>query len=483
MRLLDLGRGEAAPTFSYSISEDANPLDISLAQGGVPSATVSIEDFGQLKKLSPVQVLHDNDLGSFAGEIRSATRANENIEITMDGAAYILNVDKNALPQRTTLQTALNYYVNTLMGQNAYTIMWHPAVSTATRNQPVSFPGWTGNVWQHMKEMFAVMGLNVTIYSAAETPVIYITPLRYYEIVEEDRTVDSLTITNEMAAEKIEVAYYVMQQGTHIEVWPGNDEDAMTVSVNANEAQTYRIELQGSVSSVHQPTVVDWVPNEPADGTTGRYAVAGSDGLPISAKQWRGQGGSLTVKMVDSTTLEVTVVGMDNKDLSPFNIVMSAGGSSTYNALRITGNGMRWERKTIEYYTGAKPTTATAEVGATIDSVYISSTSETTALQRAANAAIHALGTFNGITNTISGEIKSSPGYGLLVGSRLYADNSYYRLDTATTTPEGTDFSASGDTIVSDFDAVWQGKTIAQYDAHWAGRTMREQLLETLDAI
>lgn len=479
MRLLDYATGEAIETLSYSVAEDANPLDISTIFGGVPSASVSIEDFGQAKSLGAVQVLLDDDLGAFSGEVRNISRTDGQVSITLDGAAYILNVERNAMPQRTSLANAMHYYVNTLMGQNNYLVQFHQGIDSGRQ---VNFPGWTGNVWAHIKEMLAIENLNITVLNIVSQPVIYITPLRLYELVEEDRTVDSLEINSENSSHKITIAYYVLETGNNIEVWPGNDEDAMTVSVNANEAQTYRIELQGSVSSVNQPEVTNWVPNEPADGTTGRYAISGSDGLPVTANQWIGQGGSLTVGLVNSTTIEVTIVGPDNKELSPYNVTMSAGSGSDYNALRITGNGMRWVRKEITFYTGAANATATDDPGMTIDSMYISDITEQGALTKAATAALGALGNYSGIRQTVSGSIVNTPGFGLLAGSRVYDDKVFYRIDIANTSSEGTDYTASNDTIVNDFDSVWQGKTIAEYDAHWEGRTMRDQFLETLDA-
>lgn len=460
---------------NFMVSEDAVPLDIIEGTGGVPQMSATVEASATEAKSyeGSVSVL-DERLGLATGKVISVSEINGHTTITGEGAATVFNIEVSAMPQRGTFHAAIEYYLS-LAGADTYSLVIHPDVP----NFNVNYPGFVGNLWEEIKKVLSIERFGITLIPNETTLGVYITPMRWLTVVEEDLITDNYLTQRNQESKTIEIAYYVMEPGNRIEVFPGSEgADAMELTANANEASTYRIELQGSVSQINTPQVVDWVDDEPSDGTLGMFAVTGSDGKPVTAKQWIGQGGALSVQLIDSSTIEVTVVGPDNKHLSPYSLTMSSGNS--YGALRITGNGMRWVRKTILYHTGSEILTHSEEPGTVFDSPAVSDISEAAALTKAAQVANTVLAKYAGVQHFVSGSFITSPLFGAVAGSRFYHNDAYFRILTADTTPAETTFTAVGDTIVRDFDNKFGNMTVADFDAIWADKSMRQQVLEPL---
>jgi len=82
----------------------------------------------------------------------------------------------------------------------------------------------------------------------------------------------------------------------NIEFTPAGTSDAQILTVNAQETVQYDVRLNGWARSVNQPVPMDLIgPEERTDA--GAYCVSGSDGLPVSAKQWTETGGSVTIPL------------------------------------------------------------------------------------------------------------------------------------------------------------------------------------------
>lgn len=506
----------------YSAVEDSTPIDPSDTSGGAGQIGLSIAPTPDGKQLRGKTVrLTDGAQGSTTGRISAASGGTANpTAVTADSRLIALNVVRVANPYTGTLAGAFSYYLG-LVG-----ITTAVSVDASLGGTPVVFPGWKAVVWDQVKRLCAVYRVEVSLVS----DVVVVRPVRQ-RVTQDYRDADvSWSVDDTDISQSVEVFYYQSKSQASGLVYPagGWTKDVTIYQVNAGEIATIDIPLQPesggegagcSVTSIVQPTCVDSV--GPGDSTASVYTVVGNDGLPVTAAQWLARGGSLKVDIGEDTrSLTLTITGADDKQYSPYRIAMGAGDSSFYSSLRIIGTGVFFDKKKITLGTGNSQDVAPNEVGATVDSEFV------TGLGDALSAGLSALCSATGPKQTLTVKTKGvnrqgddgsfaypsaadwnakfagwtattfntayagktgadldsamialvqgrfeNQAFGNIAGARRFHDGCWYRVRSATVTPGGVTYQAERDTIASDWNAWYAGMTAAQFNAVAAGLT------------
>lgn len=504
-------KGLSSAVSEYSSTEDATTIDPSNYNGGFGQLTVSalaVQD----SKMAQGKILRlsDSSNGKTTGIVRQVAATDKSVTFTGDSVLGLFNTFHTVGPQIGTLEQAINAYCDVVGISNivevngeyreAVNFPWAPL-----KDLPVKYPGFVGNVWDNIKRIMAAEQIEMALVYDK----IVVRPLRTLQ-ANLDRSVSiSENVNTQSTAKSVEVYYYPTEVITQGEVFPVQGEDPSILQVDVGETREFTLNLTASLTSVNQPVAMYTVDNRPYNNTSGVYAVAGNDGLPIPPDQWLAQGGQLSVRIGDdSSTLIVTVTGASNVALAPYRIAMSSGASNFYNSLHITGQGTRYTEEMITLTTGATSATTGEEVGATISNPFIQT------LAQAYTAGMRASGTYAGPVYSVSGtalninraggnrdEIRATfqdyndwwvsthPGelqfsnfnaawngqtlaqfnafwdermanlftnqaFGNAVGARVRTDDAFFRIDTATITPRDINFSASLDTLIDDYNNV-----------------------------
>ena len=504
-------KGLSSAVSEYSSTEDATTIDPSNYNGGFGQLTVSALA-AQDSKMAQGKILRlsDSSNGKTTGIVRQVAATDKSVTFTGDSVLGLFNTFHTVGPQIGTLEQAINAYCDVVGISNivevngeyreAVNFPWAPL-----KDLPVKYPGFVGNVWDNIKRIMAAEQIEMALVYDK----IVVRPLRTLQ-ANLDRSVSiSENVNTQSTAKSVEVYYYPTEVITQGEVFPVQGEDPSILQVDVGETREFTLNLTASLTSVNQPVAMYTVENRPYNYTSGVYAVAGNDGLPIPPDQWLAQGGQLSVRIGDdSSTLIVTVTGASNVALAPYRIAMSSGASNFYNSLHITGQGTRYTEEMITLTTGATSATTGEEVGATISNPFIQT------LAQAYTAGMRASGTYAGPVYSVSGtalninraggnrdEIRATfedynrwwgsthPGetqfanfnaawngqtfaqfnafwdermanlftnqaFGNAVGARVRTDDAFFRIDTATITPRDINFSASLDTLIDDYNNV-----------------------------
>jgi len=500
---------------NFSVQEDATPIDPANSSGGVGRISFGLNETANTVLALGATALVDGTRGKTSGYVRSISFKNGDATISADSVLGLFNTERTVQPYVGTLGGAIQHYCDVVGITNDV------VVEASVTGRSVIYPGWRGNAWVYMKQLLAKEQVEMALVFDR----IYVRPLRLLTATL-DRSLDfGGDIDNSTAARAIEIYYYNHTYGTQMELYPLTTEEPTIYSVDAAQTQVFTIQLNASVSSINQPVVQDFVNDESYAGSNGVYAVTGNDNLPITAAQWTAQGGSLTVQVTDDPSIiEVTLVGASMPDYSPYRIAMSSGAGNDYNALHITGTAVTWDKQLVTIPTGAVDVTTSDAVGVTVDSPFISTRAEAYSL------GLKTAQAYAGLSYTINGTAldinRSGDGAGLVQatvadfndavapgttvaafnvtwagqdiadfnaywqgtvdgifanqlfgnapGARVLLPDANFRVVTVTTTEDSVQYTATLDTLVSDFNAAWSGQTVADFNVAMSGRSLRQ---------
>lgn len=484
-RIPDSGRRKVFTNIEgYSITEDATTIDPSNYNGGAGQITVQTQDIvaSNIREFyTAFLMLDDTTLGSVQGTVRGMSNNSGSLTLTADSIVGLLNVDKLVEPQTGTLSQAFSYYLGLV------DLAGSLDVDSSIAARQVYYRGWDGNVWDNLKRILLSERIELSFVDGS----IVVRPLRTQEIDASHFTQTGWEMNSQQVASKVRVHYYsntLLNQG---EVYPVPPDEIMpqdreesgpapeptVYNVDAGERLVFTVDMKASLTQVNQPQVVDFVENRSYAGTNGVYAVAGNDGKPIKASQWTAQGGRLSVRLLNPNQIEVTIIAPAVSTYAPYRIAMTAGASSYYNSLHITGRGVFFTDRYVDLVTGATANTTAEEIGAEIENPFISTLSQAYSVGQFA-AATYAT------TQTISGSgrrlVDTNVAFGNVAGGRILVDNAYYRVDSATHGPDQTSLNGSLDTLIKDVNARFDGMTMGEFSEIWMGRPMLDVTMAPL---
>lgn len=222
--------------------------------------------------------------------------------------------------------------------------------------------GFSGNVWEHMKQYCAIYHIDVNYRNGKLTFEPRQTDIKVGASLSSLGT----TIQNRETARNIEV---VNQQHTATGSTPKTLWSADTVyQVAVGEVQEFTVQTKHSIMSVSQPVCVSGINPFPYTSGSGQYVVTGSDGYIVSPSFWTDQGGSITCDITENEgEIKVRIKAPDfDSPRAPYRI---SEGDAGRPALHITGQGVKSDPKTMKIPTGNSK--AAKDVGTTIDCPFV----------------------------------------------------------------------------------------------------------------
>lgn len=459
----------------YSAAEDATTLNPGNLNGGATQITLQTRLFDDAEEFFTAGLrLADSLNGEIRGTIRGLTLDDETTNVTADSLTALFNVQRALPTQTSTLRNAFTAYLK------AVGVSMPVTYEDGLANLAVRLPAQEGNVWEIFKQLAAALQFEIAFVGAN----MVIRKPRKTSIDTNRETSFTRDINAQDVSQKVRVHYYQNTYGTKKEVYPVPDSPAdirsqgveytpsepTIYTVDAAETVKFTVDLSASLTSVNQPPYVQFVEDRSYDGSNGAYMVVGNDDLPITKAQFDASGGKLSVRLLENQRqIEVTLVGPNDTHLAPYRLAMSSGSGNYYNSLHITGTGLIQKDNYIDLVTGATNQTTAEEIGLEITNPYIGS------LGQAITAGQYAAGS-KALSYTVSADgYLFNPGsltFGKVAGARVSTHNSKFRVDTASTGPALTSFTASQDVIIKDANTEYAGMTMGQVSAIWAGRTM-----------
>lgn len=495
---------------AYSATEDATPLRIDSTDGGTGQVNFSVvasrrtgTTGATTDLIDSTILLSDGSNGEVGAVVEGIDTDNGISSVKANSRMSALLATRTAAAMQGTPEEILRYYMS--LGGVTTGIIFEGVGDNASR----AVQGWTGVIWDSIRSFAVVVQAEIALVSNN----IVIRPLRQRVSVNRRDSSVSTSQGKGDVAQTVEVKYYNNRYTSGL-LYPkgGWNEDVQVYQVDPGEVFTTNIPVDASPTSLVQPTCLDYVAKNVNDQSV--YSVVGADGLAIKAAQWLNNGGSVTVAIgEDNRSIDLTIIGATTTQ-GPYRIAVGAGESDVYSSLRIVGTGTFFEERTITIQTGRTEGDTPQVVGTTVDNPFIDTEARAwnhglrvaqgyagftstiskdsggiNRLDASGDRSLPTFGQFNrgftakgGIAPSWMGKsfgdfdtawggktfddfnefyiglVKSNysnQAFGNVAGSRVLHQDAYYRIDSATVTESGVNYSGTADTLFGDFDKRW----------------------------
>lgn len=516
-----LFQGSSTALTSYTVSEDATPIEGSDMTGGTGTIVFSVVENpaanGTIMLLNDSVKLTDGSNGTTSGTIYSVADGEGIANISANARTNAFIANTKVAPYTGTLGGAFTYYMSMVGITSGFVID-----STVT-GRAVNYQGFMGSVWDFLKQMLAVQQCEVSLVSNN----IVFRPIRSRTLQMAKNSKVTRTIANSDLAQTVQAYYYnnVWKNNTVCYPISGVASSVSAYQVDIGAILIENVSIGASLQSVLQPTCVasGSVPSI-YTGSTSIYTVSGQDGTPISPLAWTQNGGSVTVSVgQDQTSIDLKIVAAIGLGNAPYTIGVSNGGSNYYSGLYIVGTGTFFTPILVTIPTGSPIGKTATVIGATVNNRFITTAAEASSVglrtaQRWAapqqaisvsatvvnrpgdkgdasyptfaivNAALSpntfsqvntlyagmTFAQFNAAQQLLVANNFENQAFGNVAGARVLYKEAYYRVNTAQLTQDGINYTATMDTIFGDVNVLWTGKTFAQFNARWSGKTFQD---------
>jgi len=481
----------------YNYSEEVTSLQPGDSRGGTGQVTVraielTADKSGESHPNSKLMInnsvtLVDDDFGTVTFDVKKVSTSGGAVTIIGDTEQARLNVVKTAGPHGgdgATIATAIMYYCGLV--DVIPTI--DPAIEAELDSIPVNYIGWTGNVWEYLKMLCAVVSSSATVTWPIE---MYVDTTGLYfrkalnRVNENDDMMAELSVNIDSfdAAKNVEVYNYNTSYGVDKVVYNISnyepDADPSTVflasiadslQVEAGATVVKRFTIDATLEYANNPVCVSAISRVyplPYLGVTGEYVVVGTDGLPILPSQWNDLGGSVTIGLTENPSeIEVTITAppvpqMDKTGggigYAPYKIGVEEADGTDYPAFWITGTGVFYEKKLTQFPTGASDEYTSKDSAASIDNPFI------TDARTASTAGVAAAQAACGPKVDYSSSMPVASGFGQLIGSTQIVGSNKMRINSASYSESSVSITGTSCATISEFNAKWSGKTFADF--------------------
>lgn len=359
-------------------------------------------------------------------------------------------------------------------------------VNATTESLGVPISGWSGNVWEWLQMATSAHDGSGSNWEIALVNGVVTARRSGQNVFDFNNYEASPTVTpsSTQAGRQINVEYsnsvvttsniqldttgnglpFTYDTVSRTEVYNARSDNNRILSVNVAETTTTTIQTKTYLTSIQQPTRV-FTPT-PQLGT---YHVIDSTGLPIVARQWEDNGGSLVVEInLDNPgAIDVTLFGPSVEIPStsaPYSLAIS-DGVNQYASLSIFGSGVISNPKVLKLLTGVDPSKITQEIAFTITNPFINTLEQ--AFDSGAWASLDGSGPRIDLSLTVP--TSDISGLGLVAGSIINFQNCNYRIMSASIGRTSTTLECVRHVTVGSFDAVWAGDNVGDHDLTWLG--------------
>lgn len=489
----------------YEVSEDATSVNPHDLNGGVGAITLTVSALENSRRAKGLSVhLADDTQGSTEGVIGSVSGSEDEYTLAIDTNLYLLTAHRFARPYNGTLGGLFDYYFSLVGIQNGF------IVDSAIINKSVTVPGWEGIVWDKIKEVCVARHIEIAVVSDN----IIVRPVRKFVANNDNELSTEWSTDNDNRAQSVDIMYYNNQFKSAGLIYP-LDHDFIsprieTVDASATITVEYNLSVGSgepglgvSISTIDQPecitsSSIDY--NGPSS-----YSVLDKRGKVVKAGTWKNGGGKVKVDISDDrSAITVSITGMRDVTRGPYTIAVPASSSQeSLSSLVLWGSGVFYDKKVLTIPTGNTAVNSATESGGTIDNPFINTLGDAAIIGSWAAAALvdggssiqvsalnvnrtgpkenynfptildfnldntGTVGEFNTLwagkgawdlnnhlISLVANEFDNQ-GFGNIAGARVYNEEAWYRIRTATINDEGVSYTADLDTTVGDFNAIW----------------------------
>ena len=467
------GVGTNLDSYSFEVNiPSMNPSTESNSSGSISFSTGPLKQPQKLRN-KPFTI-SDDRFGSLIGRVSEIAYGTGVTSFTAE-----------TIMQRLTATVALppSYGMSTLACMNrALSVGGFTCIGLTDTGTDV-FPGWYGPVLEYVRHFCVARNVEYSLNGS----VLEFRPVRQNTSTGKLSAL-SFTMNDQTLAQNIDIKQYDYTSGENIEFYPvAAQDEPQVLTVDAEGTITYEIRINGWVDTINQPEVKFSVDPGTQDGTQGSYSVSGNDGLPVTESQWIETGGRLTVSRGDDPSIIIVKLrGPQNwteafgeDTLTPYSIAESAGDSTFYNSLHITGTGVRYAPTTRTFPTGATATTTIEERGTTVENPFVNTPS------KAYELGVRAAQYFAGPNHSVSATAPVVDSYATELGARMTTTGDKFRITSLTVGPSGVSVNGEVDSLFVDFNELRSGETFSEFNEDWVGQTFGDFAslpLEVFDA-
>jgi hypothetical protein len=455
----------------YSINESATPTSVADTSGEIPSLSIS----GQSNTVDTIANTHpnskllvDNSLtmvdtvrGTFTGRVTSVSATSDTVSADVLSLFEKLNTNKKASSHNGTVITAIQSYM-ALAGIAApnYSI-------DASFNQSVVFPGWNDNIWNALKML--CIAINAEMYF--QSNILYFKPRATKAINLKNIDNESFNISLGQQTKSTIFTRNKTRFVTNAIVFAYTPQDS-TESIQYNELKEIIVTSKVSLNSINQPvyvaapfsTYVDYVQassvgNVPTLFLNGFYCFRDKNGNLVSSANAAKWGASVKCELTDNP-FEIKVI-ITGPIYSGANTPWSLEYNDTSPALGLTGTGALVNSSQITFGTGTSIGDDVNEYSGNpflVNDTYLNNTAYYTNQQLCGPVV-----EFSFATDKI--EEASNQEFGYLPGAIFSYGGSKYRITNAGYNYGSISVDAKQYVTFADFNALWNGKTIAQFNS------------------
>lgn len=499
------GSVEENSVYTYTYSEEVTSLEPSQISGATSQVSVSAisvdseTDYPHKDSkllINNEMTLESDSYGSINFRVRGVSKNLNTVLIVGDTIQSRLNVERTAEPicgPEATLLSAITYYCEL--------VDVVPVIDTEFADEmdaiPVNFLGWTGVLWDKLKELCAGFSASTTNNVGIEMIVIndelVIRKAKQSQVnLQRNLFNESIKIESFESARSVTVFNYNTSYGedkvfysisnfdeTKPEEERFNSSIDDSMQVKAGETLRKRFKINATLKSVNQPECVEQITRtvpDPYEGTTGEYVIVGVDDLPIKPSQWTGNGGSVTIELIDENgellppgEIDLVVkapklTGLpqfadeDALGLAPYKIGVESSGEAEYPALWLTGTGTFFNKQPKVFLTGSSDEYTSKAEGPTVDNIFIIDSFN------ASSRGVAAAQANCGPKIELSQEVSSGVEFGD-VGSMFVSGLNQYRLQKIDFNQSSISLSSSSIFSFNEWSSIWADSTFEDFES------------------
>lgn len=345
----------------------------------------------------------------------------------------------------------------------------------------------SANMWEYLQQACAAYNTELSIVEGT----IVVREVGSHAIDITNSTTPTISPNTTLGGRSVEVVYTNATGIVGEEIYNAQDDNNRVLSVKAGETITTTVEVKGTPAVVNLPARTAGVG---ALTGSGQYSIVDSAGVPVPQETWAKYGGRVDVALSETVfnAIDITLTGpystdgVFNKTIiggteaaelypSPYKLAFTADGTD-YAALSITASGIKSIPSTLKIYTAADPEKVAQDVAKTIVNPFI--INKTQAYDRGEWAIVEASGPRVSVSTSVP--VNAVESFGYVAGSLFPYRDSIYRVTDASIGNLTASINSTRHVLVSDFDALWAGKTVGTHDAMWAGYDTADQVIAPL---
>lgn len=367
------------------------------------------------------------------------------------GGNYVTGTDYSPVVLSDAIQNYMEACDPTL---NGWTLDYQ-----ATTDPAVVFPGWSGNVWANLKELFATYNIELVQDAATKTFII--------------RDIGSVTTefknmkpaltrpVNLTGGRVVDVIYQQPRAGGGV-VWDAALENE-SVSIAAGASAVRILATDNHPVELAQPVATDTLPIQP-----GQYYIVDSTGTHVPADDWAAAGGNLVLVVGESPgTISATFTGPGTDPTGFTGPYKFATGNTPADtpALSIVGNGT---------FTTPALFSRAGSQGSPFNSPFIDT------IDRILNRGHYPSLQDPHVVVELTVPTADLPAMGQAVGTIFVYEQSRYRIIEVRWGNLNSTVTAERYVTTDDFDTLWAANTIGDIDTFWSGFTLSDIQIQPL---